>query len=908
MPVTTLAYPFAYYATIGAALFPIPAGAKNPTGIVASFALDCSRDPAQWAAWRAANPGCNFGLVAGPSNIIIADVDVSELGRDRAWQIWAEWWQSRNLEAPQPHVQSARGGWHFFFAVPMDTPKLRQVALIGPTGGSTKAIVDLRVGNGFVVATGSFYDGSARDEASGPYILMSEKPPHVAPAALIAHCTGADRKVAPATPAIGTRDKDDVAALLRWLAERDAFSAYEDWFSVGMALKLEYGNDGLELWALTHYDTVTPEVEQTKWESFAGDPTADCVTLASWLQRAYSLGWRGSVRNSIGAMFGDAVTQMAHKAGATLTFSGETAVPNTGVPMVGRQERLTELGARRLADFLAGTNDSPTRPLMPDYPTLPASVSGHGLYVPMRDCIDRIFAIAEIPKHKASRLTDPLIVLKLMHRDVFNSATRKLRAMGCSVNDSKIKRGAEALAEEIDRSFITVDDWQCNTKTGEIENDNSDNVAVYFGKLELELRYNAWLEHIEIFGGNDPELMWREWTYVDDIIVARLRTRANRTGTRFRPGEKFFWESMQAFADRNRYDPVLDRINELQNKWDKQPRLSIWLSRVCHVPCDLYHQAVARNIIGGMVRRARRPGCKHDTTAILYGPQGTGKSTLAKIVALEPEWFSDSILLGEESKELVLLLAGKLVVEISEMGMRGSSNTAHVKAMLTRDVDEGRTAYSRAVSKRPRRNISIGTTNDAEPLSDMTGNRRFLPVHVAQEIDLDWLRANIGQIIGEAATVEASGASFDIPREIWSDAAAHAEAARSQSNMEVLFREWFAETPQTGTAFIVASDLIMLCQKAELRDSNTRRGAIMHSLGFRHERPYIGGKQSAVWFRGPSGLPKAIERESVQYTTGISSNGRPQVTVRINRAPSLVPPPVPLAAPAALPAIKPPKE
>src|ERR1700688_4988050 len=60
----------------GLALFAIEAGRKAPTGIVNFFAKDWSRDPEQWRRWRAENPGCNFGVVCGPSGLIIVDVDI----------------------------------------------------------------------------------------------------------------------------------------------------------------------------------------------------------------------------------------------------------------------------------------------------------------------------------------------------------------------------------------------------------------------------------------------------------------------------------------------------------------------------------------------------------------------------------------------------------------------------------------------------------------------------------------------------------------------------------------------------------------------------------------------------------------------------------------------------------------
>ena len=235
---------------------------------------------------------------------------------------------------------------------------------------------------------------------------------------------------------------------------------------------------------------------------------------------------------------------------------------------------------------------------------------------------------------------------------------------------------------------------------GIIERNNPDNVAIFLGYISCELRWNAWLEHAEIRGWE-----WPEWSYVDEAVHAKLSTRAGRTKTRFLPTDTFLWRTLLALAHQNTVDPLLDHIQELSDKWDGTHRLSVWLPQACGVPCDPYHQAVGRNIIGGMVRRARHPGCKHDTMAVFCGPQGTGKSTMARHLALFDDCCPDSVMLGEASKELVLSLAGKLVVEISEMGMRGSANPAHVKAMISKQTDAGRTAYARYVTERKRRNI-----------------------------------------------------------------------------------------------------------------------------------------------------------------------------------------------------------
>lgn len=146
--------PLARYADMGAALCPIPAGGKSPVGLIASFAHDWSRDPAQWFAWSQEFPGCNWIMVAGPSNKIIVDIDVKKVGRDAAWAAWTDWCMTRDLPVFAPQVQTPSSGWHIAFDTPsdVDATVLRQPPLV-------KDIIDIRAGNGFVLIPPSHVDG-----------------------------------------------------------------------------------------------------------------------------------------------------------------------------------------------------------------------------------------------------------------------------------------------------------------------------------------------------------------------------------------------------------------------------------------------------------------------------------------------------------------------------------------------------------------------------------------------------------------------------------------------------------------------------------------------------------------------------------------------------------------------------
>lgn len=139
------------YADIGAALCPIPAGQKDPWGIIKSFAHDHSKDPKQWNEWAVAHPDCNWIMVAGPSAKIIVDIDVKHVGREAAWQEWHKWCNDHGLPTYAPHVQTPSGGWHVYFDAPVGTD-LRQPALV-------KKIIDIRAGNGFVLIPPSIVDG-----------------------------------------------------------------------------------------------------------------------------------------------------------------------------------------------------------------------------------------------------------------------------------------------------------------------------------------------------------------------------------------------------------------------------------------------------------------------------------------------------------------------------------------------------------------------------------------------------------------------------------------------------------------------------------------------------------------------------------------------------------------------------
>lgn len=465
--------------------------------------------------------------------------------------------------------------------------------------------------------------------------------------------------------------------------------------------------------------------------------------------------------------------------------------------------------------------------------------------------------------------------------------------------DEAVRARAMTLIQQVERgcaNMAHMKDYARN-RAGEPEANNPDNVHFLLQSIGCEVRYNAWLERAEIKGesrfiADAPHMRWDVWSYVDDNVVSALRTFAARTKSRFCPAKDFMWDTLLSLARKNAVDPAIDLLDERESAWDGTPRLDTWLSFTCGVPADAYHAAVGRNVIGGMVKRIRHPGAKHDEIALLVGPEGTGKSTLVAALSPRPEWFTESIRLGDEPKELVLSLAGKAVAEISEMSA-STKDVAAIKAMVSRTTDAGRTAYARSVTERPRRNIFVASTNDDAALVADTGNRRFLPVRIEQAIDMEWLRANSAQLIGEAAALESEGETFELPREVWVIAAERQEANRQVSEYELHLAEWFAPSPLA--VYVTAADLSELVKAAAGRSVNAKSySKAMRRLGFGKATRRTDGKPSAVWHRGDLAVATRIVPHQVGSRTiarvghGLpASSGLPPIPSRVD-----VPPPV----------------
>jgi predicted P-loop ATPase len=192
------------------------------------------------------------------------------------------------------------------------------------------------------------------------------------------------------------------------------------------------------------------------------------------------------------------------------------------------------------------------------------------------------------------------------------------------------------------------------------------------------------------------------------------------------------WNALNRPGNVERYHPIKDIIED--EEWDKESRIDKFFENICHVVIKdentrIYYREVARMLFYGGIKRLYEPGCKFDYMIILKGKQGTCKTTLVRLLALDDSAYSEVTTIDGASG--IENIKGSWICEFAELlAMVRAREVEGIKAFLTRQYDKYRAPYAHVAETVPRSCIFIGTTNEIQFMGDMTGNRRYLPVEV----------------------------------------------------------------------------------------------------------------------------------------------------------------------------------
>lgn len=336
-------------------------------------------------------------------------------------------------------------------------------------------------------------------------------------------------------------------------------------------------------------------------------------------------------------------------------------------------------------------------------------------------------------------------------------------------------------------------------------------------------------------------------------------------------------------APERSYHAVRDFITREQ--WDGRPRVDTLLIDYLGAEDTPLNRAITRKWMAGAVGRAididpdDGEGIKFDYCLVLYGEQGTGKSTFAETLA--NRW-RGSISLTDVKKEQYETLQRSWIVEIPEFKGMKNADTDMVKDLISSRSDNFRAAYARQWNKNPRHSILIGSTNNEHFLKDTSGNRRFWVVKVTGGKGVrswrDRLKAETGQIWAEAYHIYKGGEELMLSEEMDRQVRAYAEGFNEVMGdpLRDYLEEWLAiPLPSDWGAFdpkrrvdyfrhydpleargsvrrerVAICEIVTTCPYPGIAKYSPQRiGAILKSLGWEK----LEGRQRVGTYRGADG-------------------------------------------------------
>jgi predicted P-loop ATPase len=286
--------------------------------------------------------------------------------------------------------------------------------------------------------------------------------------------------------------------------------------------------------------------------------------------------------------------------------------------------------------------------------------------------------------------------------------------------------------------------------------------------LQLEYKYDRLRDRYHV----GDHVITQSYGESVDAAILVLRTKIMQTYN-FECRKENSRDAVVRLCLENSFHPVLDYLNGL--KWDGKPRVDKWMTTYFGAADTPLNNAFGRKVLVAAVRRMRVPGTKFDQMLVLESKQGAGKSSAIQILAGE-EFFTDAEVIGRGSKEAQEQCRGKWLYEIAELEGMHKSDASVIKAFISRTHDRCRPAFGRERVDMGRTCIFIGTCNRNDYLVDDTGNRRFWPVVVADELDLYGLQRDRDQLWAEACVIEATpGETLVLDKALWVEAAQQAE-------------------------------------------------------------------------------------------------------------------------------------
>jgi predicted P-loop ATPase len=331
-----------------------------------------------------------------------------------------------------------------------------------------------------------------------------------------------------------------------------------------------------------------------------------------------------------------------------------------------------------------------------------------------------------------------------------------------------------------------------------------------------------------------------QWGLLSETMMIEARVLLRNQGFEAVPHDAFR-DAVDVVAHQREFDSAQEWLGRLT--WDGVVRVPGFLTVYMGASDTDDVRSISRYWWSAQAGRVLEPGVKADMVPILIGPQGIRKTTGVAAMAPPGGYVSLDLSLPDIDNQRRML--GKFVWELSELrGMR-SKERAHVNSFITLTADVWTPKYKEFSQDAPRRGVFVGTSNDSDVLDDETGNRRWLPVHVAH-VDTEAIARDRDQLWAEAGRIFVSdGVDY--------------KAAEDKSKLrneefrivdEVLEEEILTYLMRNGNSSFSMRELIIGLghdAKDSTRAKEMRCAKVLAYLGWGKSRGMAGGVRSTIW-------------------------------------------------------------
>jgi predicted P-loop ATPase len=245
-------------------------------------------------------------------------------------------------------------------------------------------------------------------------------------------------------------------------------------------------------------------------------------------------------------------------------------------------------------------------------------------------------------------------------------------------------------------------------------------------------------------------------------------------------------------------------------------------------------------------------GHKSELVLVFCGEkQGTGKTHWFRYLLPKKLRYLYAESKMDAGKDDEILMCGKLIINDDEYGGKSKKEDKRLKELTSKEFINVREPYGRVSVDLKRLSVFCGTSNETQILSDATGNRRIMPIHI-NDIDHDYYnQCDKEGLWRELFCMYQMGAEYTILKEDIERLNAATEMYKISTPEDDLIHKKL--TPGSATSYgewMSLTDIQQyLMSDTKFNYLNTNRiGQILTSLGFEKQRRILNLSKVMMYF------------------------------------------------------------